>query len=331
MIYTKKFIRDLIYYQMPAMVDAKEQLHIYTGHPFYVHFVGFQSANINISFADYEVYNVQAPASGAFDVELTDMVRSYVARGLADAATLTISAKGVAEVSKFKCIVHDGCQPVDVMPPANPTGGALPIPLPSYILRPTGNKQVLAMPVWMPDGRFIGIARDAGGESIVKVDYTSVSELPVTSDTATLAQVDERTDEDVAICRVAETCSACVLVRWDADYGFFANPTARRPQKVLFWRLQGAERSTDTTTTIYDVGGVGADVKQAAKQITIVLDGLTAYDSWWYSDIVTAPIVKVQLESGQWVRASVTTKKAAQKATDKKNALAIDLVLQKTL
>ena len=95
------------------------------------------------------------------------------------------------------------------------------------------------------------------------------------------------------------------------------------------WEVVQVSDSTNNSTEYQSV--LGYDVRKGYEQsITLRLQGLTRYDYWYYSDIITSNDVRVAISEhdadfGDETRVNVVTKKVVQPDANGQYTLSVEL------
>ena len=115
-----------------------------------------------------------------------------------------------------------------------------------------------------------------------------------------------------------DECKDYVQLRWVSRYGNV---------KQFTWERRDLKEATDDTLRLIDINTPFNVHKGAMRSLTARLGSLTAYDHWYYADIVTSDKVEMLMPDNVWRQVEVTTKDATTPNTDngKPKELEIDI------
>lgn len=104
-----------------------------------------------------------------------------------------------------------------------------------------------------------------------------------------------------------DECKDYVQLRWVSRYGNV---------KQFTWERRDLKEATDDTLRLMDINTPFNVHKGAMRSLTARLGNLTAYDHWYYADIVTSDKVEMLMPDNVWRQVEVTTKDATTPNTD---------------
>lgn len=104
-----------------------------------------------------------------------------------------------------------------------------------------------------------------------------------------------------------DECKDYVQLRWVSRYG---------NMKQFTWERRDLKEATYDTLRLMDINTPFNVHKGAMHSLTARLGNLTAYDHWYYSDIVTSDKVEMLMPDNVWRQVEVTTKDATTPNTD---------------
>ena len=112
-----------------------------------------------------------------------------------------------------------------------------------------------------------------------------------------------------------------VPIRWVSRFG---------TTKLLYWERRNLKTSTKDSVSIESLANQYDVRKGYVESFTAFMDGLDAYDYWYYADIITSSKVEVLIGSN-WYQAEVTSKDYTIPNTNagKPNKLEVDINLRK--
>ena len=74
------------------------------------------------------------------------------------------------------------------------------------------------------------------------------------------------------------------------------------------FELRDATQTTDEVIKLETLDGTYNQIKGRTDGFKLYLDELTAYDYWYYADVITSSKVEVSLDGTTWQQVEVTTK-----------------------
>lgn len=104
-----------------------------------------------------------------------------------------------------------------------------------------------------------------------------------------------------------DECKDYVQLRWVSRYGNV---------KQFTWERRDLKEATDDTLRLMDINTPFNVHKGAMRSLTARLGNLTAYDHWYYADIVTSDKVEMLMPDNVWRQVEVTTKDVTTPNTD---------------
>lgn len=237
--------------------------------------------------ASYSLYYTGGSTT-AIDIDMTDLVRlalsgtfyvwqNYNGAHLSSPLQLTWTRKGLINPER------------DIIPDFECRGGDwssidCKVAPPEHVISDYGNTQILemfanidaAVYVWLRNGQFVSTAFDA-----------STNKLTLPWNWARYVVYNTDTDEQVGNEIVGAQPSPdaeYVLTRWTSRYGF---------EKRFVIEIRDVKRATTETVSLETIDGT-PDVRKGYELTAVLhLEGLTAYDMWYYGDIVTSQSVEV--------------------------------------
>lgn len=110
-----------------------------------------------------------------------------------------------------------------------------------------------------------------------------------------------------AMLNEQDECKDYVQLRWVSRYGNV---------KQFTWERRDMKEATDDTLRLMDINTPFNAHKGAMRSLTARLGNLTAYDHWYYADIVTSDKVEMLMPDNVWRQVEVTTKDTTTPNTD---------------
>lgn len=97
-----------------------------------------------------------------------------------------------------------------------------------------------------------------------------------------------------------QDCARYALVRWVSFTGI---------QRVAYFEVRGPKSAVSDAYQLQPIDNEYIEIKGRADGLVLALDGLNAYDVWYYSDVALSSKVEISLDGGQtFDRVQVTTK-----------------------
>lgn len=81
--------------------------------------------------------------------------------------------------------------------------------------------------------------------------------------------------------------------------------------RVHTWEVTKAKTATDGAIELLTIDGSYNTLKGREDGFVLRLEGLNAYDLWYYADIITSSQVEVSMDGSTWQRVEITTKDVA--------------------
>lgn len=99
--------------------------------------------------------------------------------------------------------------------------------------------------------------------------------------------------------RVLDDCKRYAAVRWVSFTG---------QTRLHTWEVTKAKTATRDAIELLTIDGSYNTIKGREDGFVLRLDGLNAYDMWYYVDIITSSKVEVSMDGYTWQRVDITTK-----------------------
>lgn len=240
---------------------------------------------IGVSVMLTEIASYVVPSSGVVLMDVTDLVRAYPS-----IASITVAKTGGRQYTI----------PVQVVGLINPENDIIPDFCDVYVNPdPVYNGQLLLLPpsfaIKSSPMRLEFRPRDAyeseyDAFSIVSGAYPSrLTEthciIPISTDTKIkIDNVDDQETVAYVELREPDPEKDYVTLQWVSRYGVLRAATFER---------RNVKYATKDTLNIMDLQNEYDVRKGQEVGFTAVLEGLNAYDYWYYSDIITSSLVKV--------------------------------------
>ena len=244
---------------------------------------------------NFTVSYVVDDSNGTIDIDITDVVRAYPSgsftvkqyddngRLVGDSYSVDWTTGGLTDPSR------------DFIPEKTyKVGDPVAVTLPSMIL--AGGKVVFEVigGNYNYDALVNGSTVNISNNTIPR----NATQIFVRSQTGVIysAQLNEQ-----------DECKDYVQLRWVSRYG---------NMKQFTWERRDLKEATDDTLRLMDINTPFNVHKGAMRSLTARLGNLTAYDHWYYSDIVTSDKVEMLMPDNVWRQVEVTTKDATTPNTD---------------
>lgn len=97
-----------------------------------------------------------------------------------------------------------------------------------------------------------------------------------------------------------QPCARYALVKWVSFTGV---------ERVAYFEVRGQKSAVSEAYQLQPIDNEYIEIKGRADGLVLMLDGLDAYDVWYYSDVALSSKVEISLDGGQtFDRVQVTTK-----------------------
>lgn len=246
--------------------------------------------------SDFTVSYVVDDSNDTIDIDITDVVRAY--------------PSGEFTVKQY----DDHGVLIDDSVSIDWTTGGLTDPARDFIPEPTyevGVTVAVTLPSMILAGGQI-VFETIGGNyhydalvngSIVKISNNTIPQ------NATRIVVRGRMSTVIYAAQLQEQdeCKDYVQLRWVSRYGNV---------KQFTWERRDLKEATDGTLRLMDINTPFNVHKGAMRSLTARLGNLTAYDHWYYADIVTSDKVEMLMPDNVWRQVEVTTKDTTTPNTD---------------
>lgn len=269
------------------------------------------------------------PSSGALQADLSDLVRLTPNGGAAAIYEMDASGNQIGSAENINWTIEGRIRPGAAIIPPNrfdESSGSntndIGITAPSVMLRSFKNNVLIQFEMADTGGGYQFIT----GHLLFKPGGTLV---PFTREVAVPnnANIIEfwHTDETMLYSQTLKDLDCektYALVEWIS----YTGKTRRHVFEVVKSTTEYTESvDIETITNQYDKR------KNRRDSFTLRLDGLTRYDLWYYSDLITSSQVKVSLDGTNWYQVDVTAEKQTIPETDagKLNVLEIPINYRK--
>lgn len=222
------------------------------------------------------------PSSDVLDIDMTDYIRTYpfVTRiSVYDDTEMTVQVSVVGLINPQGVLIppHD----LDAF-------GAVIVPPSKIIIDGTQSENVTC--------------EFYGSQGIWSVTgFASIS-----ADKRFIGQIDDYfvlsngTQSHLYMPILMQDCARYALVQWVSFTGV---------QRVAYFEVRGPKSAVSDAYQLQPIDNEYIEIKGRADGLVLALDGLNAYDVWYYSDVVLSSKVEISLDGGQtFDRVQVTTK-----------------------
>ena len=255
---------------------------------------GSQSAPI----AEYYGYTIGN--ANEVSIDLTDYVRTYptvasiyIQEEGASACTLSISVKGLINPANV------------IIPPRdiNDTFDSLILP-PSLILKPIASGAALKLECY-DTGTYLaatGRIKIQPSGDVVNMQNARPLQLPSTATSIEMWHLNDDNYKTIAL-RELDCDKRYAAVKWISLSGV---------ERCSTFEVMKPKTEAVDQFSLMPIDNEYIEVKGRKDGLTLRLDGLSAYDLWYYSDVMFSSNVQVSLDGTAWDRVQVTTKSATQ-------------------
>lgn len=269
------------------------------------------------------------PSSGALQADLSDLVRLTPNGGAAAIYEMDASGNQIGSAENINWTIEGRIRPSAAIIPPNGfdespavNNNDIGITAPSVMLRSFKNDVLIQFEMADTGGGYQFIT----GRLLFKPGGTL---LPFTREVAVPNNADIiefwHTDETMLYSQTLKDLDCektYALVEWIS----YTGKTRRHVFEVV--------KSTTEYTESVDIETITNQYEQRKNRrdsFTLRLDGLTRYDLWYYSDIITSSQVRVSLDGTNWYQVEVTAEKQTIPETDagKLNVLEIPINYRK--
>lgn len=124
-------------------------------------------------------------------------------------------------------------------------------------------------------------------------------EIPTDVKLVTITQSPGNTTIAEYVIKQPEACKRYAAVRWVSFTG---------QTRLHTWEVTKAKTATRDAIELLTIDGSYHTLKGREDGFVLRLDGLNAYDMWYYADIITSSKVEVSMDGYTWQRVYITTK-----------------------
>lgn len=230
---------------------------------------------------DYPEVATYKAADGVVLIDITDFVRTYPTR------TALLFADLDASIQRGVIIKHMGL--------INPAGVYIPF-------HPLSQKGLLVAP---PSKMYDGFGYGVGLFLYPREDNSVSGDADYNSATGEIYNIDGA----FSITRdgVSHTYSLMPL-SCDREYAAVRWRSFDGSMRVHTWEMRKNTIAADGGFSLLDLNNEYRDIKGREDGMTLSMRGLNAYDYWYYSDLITSPLVEVSLDTINWTKVEVTSK-----------------------
>lgn len=274
------------------------------------------SVTINNVFIDGVAYPFVArhvTDTGELTIDLTELARMAtvgVMLRLTDSNSTVALAAANAGYS----------DPLNYLPPKSPISRilepyisteALNMPMPSMIV---SGKQVIAEAIFDASDTMVGTA---GIDSVTKM--ITANSVAINDDAAAVVYYVNNSSKLTQMLTPQDCNVRYLRAEWMSRSG--------QVRKSHYWQVAKQTNEVNRSVELDNIDRQFEAVKNIGTTLTLHLDGLTAYDVWYYSDIITADVVRLVNASGRAMKVRVLTKNVIipEGDTGEPNSLNIDV------
>ena len=282
------------YWKQDRLICKKQMSNLTNKVSMWSNLHGSQSAPI----AQYYGYTIGN--SYEVSIDLTDYVRTYpsvasiyIKEDGASACTLSISVKGL--INPAKVII-----PYRAI---NDTMDSIILP-PSLILKPIASGSPLKLECY-DAGTYeaaTGRINIIPSGDVAKIQEARPLQLPYATTSIEIWHLDSIKYMTIPL-RELDCDKRYAAVKWTSITGV---------ERCSTFEVIKAKTETGDSLSIMPVDNEYIDIKGRKDGLTLRLDGLSAYDLWYYSDVMFSSNVQISLDGLNWDRVQVTTKSITQ-------------------
>lgn len=174
---------------------------------------------------------------------------------------------------------------------------------------------------WSPEENLDFSLQSSGGDTIDKDVY--IVETAEEDNSIGIGMIDTKAQYNMQM-RQQKDCIQYIDIKWEC---LFKKDFYKKHKFELYEQAESVVVSQELYN--YKDGGLALTEKSRKKEITLKLDDLTAYDLWYYSDLLTSSNVFAYVD-GEWQRIQVITKSINIPFNSvKRNELMIDILIEK--
>ena len=270
------------------------------------------------------------PSSGALQADLSDLVRLTPSGGAAAIYEMDASGNQIGAAQNITWTIAGRIRPGAAIIPPNGfdespvvNNNEIGITAPSVMLRSFNNNVLIQFEMADTGGGYQFSTgrlwfKPSGG---TLVPFTREVAVANNADIIEFWHLDETLQYTVSL-KDLECEKTYAMVEWIS----YTGKTRRHVFEVVKSTTEYTESvDIETITNQYD------QRKNRRDSFTLRLEGLTRYDLWYYSDLITSSQVKVSLDGTNWYQVEVTAKKQTIPETDagKLNVLEIPINYRK--
>lgn len=188
--------------------------------------------------------------------------------------------------------------PANVLTPLKPSGTrTMLVAPPARMLRSAFEYIRIIWEARTSDGSSYDLKYKSGGSTVTQTISTATCQLPAA------AEISCRLDGDDAereyACYPLQCDVRYAMVRWES----FTGATRCHTMEVV-----KAKSETKDAFSLLPIDNEYVDIKGREDGFTLRLSGLSAYDLWYYADMIHSSKVEVSLDGDTWERVQVTKK-----------------------
>lgn len=175
---------------------------------------------------------------------------------------------------------------------------------------------------WSPEENLDFFLASSGGDTIGKEVY--IVETMDEDEDISIGIIDDIKTQYNMSMRQQKDCIQYIDIKWEC---LFKKDFYKKHKFELYEQNESVADSVELYN--YLDGGLALTEKSRKKTITLKLDDLSAYDLWYYSDLLTSSNVFAYVD-GEWQRIQVITKNINIPFNSvKRNELMIDVLIEK--
>lgn len=188
--------------------------------------------------------------------------------------------------------------PANVLTPLKPSGTrTMLVAPPARMLRSAFDYIRIIWEARTSDGSSYDLKYKSGGSTVTQTVSTATCQLPVAAEISCRLDGDDAEREYACYPLLCDVRYA--MVRWES----FTGATRCHTMEVV-----KAKSDTKDAFSLLPIDNEYVDIKGREDGFTLHLNGLSAYDLWYYADMIHSSKVEVSLDGETWDRVQVTKK-----------------------
>ena len=249
------------------------------------------------------------PSSRTLKIDLSDLVRISTS-GSFSIQEYTENGTAIGTATALTWTQAGRIAPRSVLAPPSPlwedASMELYIMAPTVLLKAINTNTSVQFEMYGTDGYDFATGRVRFMPNLTGVNFAETMEVPANTTQLEFWHLDDFNKYTIPV-KELECDKRYVMVEWVS----YTGKTRRHAFEVV--------KATTETTEEVDIATITNEYdprKNRRDSFTLRLDGLSRYDVWYYSDLITSSSVKVSFNGTTWHQVQVTAKKQTIPETD---------------